>query len=359
MEQFDQLMDLVLKPAGNAPIYNCMLTVHDGKRNISYSSAAGTFHEGGEDISPACRFRTGSMTKPFTAAVILQLIEEGFFSAEDLFFDLAGEEIRRKLSGLHVLEAIDYSSDISVLHLLQHRSGLRDYFSDDERFLAYVMQHPSQSWNWRQVMEKYFEYGLNQKPAFRPSEGFYYADTNYLLLAVLIEKVTGKTQQQVFEERIIVPLGLKDTFLEFYQLPHEPAPIVYPHYGSVYLKDVNTSFDWGGGGLVSSMKDLDVFIRSLVKGLLFQKDKTLKMMMQFDIAGHNSGSSKRVMRYGLGLQQKEFPDYLFWGHNSAYASMVYYDREKDLSIVLTLNQAGAVHKAEWMMNRVISILREL
>lgn len=354
MEQFDQLMDLVLKPAGNAPIYNCMLTVNNGQRNINYSSATGTFHEGGDDISPNCRFRTGSITKPFTAAVILQLIEEGYFDIEDLFFDLAGEEIRKALSGLHVLEGIDYSSEISVLHLLQHRSGLRDYFSDDERFLAYVMQHPLQSWDWRQVMEKYFEYGLHQKPAFRPGEGLYYADTNYLLLAVLIEKVSGKALQQVFTERIMIPLGLKDSFLEFYESPQQPAPIVYPHYGNVYLKDINTSFDWGGGGLVSSMKDLDTFIRSLLSGFLFKKPETLEMML-CTVADQSSSSLKRPMRYGLGLQQKEFTSYTFWGHNSAYASIVYHDRDKDLSIVLSLNQAGAVHKAEWMMNKIVTM----
>lgn len=170
MEQFDQLMELVLKPTGNAPVYNCMLTVNDGSRNMCYSGAAGTFHKGGEAISTSCRFRTGSMTKSFTAAVVLQLVEDGMFRTADLFFDLISDAVKKDLSGLHLFKGIDYSGEISVLHLLQHCSGLRDYFKDDERFLVYVIQHPSQTWNWKSVMGKYFEYGLNQKTSFRPGD---------------------------------------------------------------------------------------------------------------------------------------------------------------------------------------------
>ncbi|MEO5499966.1 MAG: serine hydrolase domain-containing protein, partial [Ginsengibacter sp.] len=299
-------------------------------------------------------FRTGSMTKPFTAAIVLQLMEEGRLNIRDLYFDLINRETKNILSRMHLFNKVDCSDKISVLHLLQHRSGLCDYFADDERFSAYVMKHPSQSWNWKLVMEKYFEMGLYNKTAFKPGDGFHYSDTNYLLLAVLIEQLTGKPLHQVFDERIIKPLGLDNTYLEFYQSPKKPLPVVFPYYAIHSLKNVNTSFDWGSGGLISTMKDLDTFIRSLLKGHLFKKEETLSLLLEFNntIAGNKS----RIPLYGLGIQKKEIQSYSFIGHNSSYGSMMFYDPKQNISIVLSLNQAAAFHKAEWLMNKVVKEL---
>lgn len=355
-EAYREMMDLVLKPGGNSPIYNCMLSIHDGRNNIFFSEARGSFGDSENRATPECLFRTGSITKPFTAAIILQLVEEGKLKTEDLYFDLLDKETKNRLSGLHFHNNIDFSGDISVLHLLQHRSGLCDYFADDERFLAYVMKHPFKSWNWRLVLEKYFEMELNNKPAFKPGNGFHYSDTNYLLLAVLIEQLTKKPLHKVLDERIITPLGLKDTYLEFYQSPGTAAPLVFPHYRQYSLKEVNTSFDWGGGGLVSTLRDLDIFIRALLKGELFKKEETLSLMMQFNdiVAETKSGSAG----YGSGIQKKEIHSHTFIGHNSSYGSMMYYDPQQDISIVLSLNQAAALHKAEWLINKVIKELYE-
>lgn len=354
MEQFKKMMELVLNPEGDSPIYNCMLSINDSKNNIFFSHATGTFCNEEYLISQDCRFKTGSMTKPFTAAIVLQLVEEGILNTEDSYFDLINRETKNILSGMHMFNKVDSSGSISVLHLLQHRSGLCDYFADDERFPAYVMQHPSQSWNWKLVMEKYFEMGLNSKTVFKPGDGFHYSDSNYLLLAILIEQLTGKPLHRVFDERIIEPLRLVDTYLEFYQSPKKPAPVVFPHYAKYSLKNVNTSFDWGGGGLVSSMKDLDIFIRSLLKGQLFKKEETLSLMMQFyDTV---EGNKSRTPFYGLGIQKKEIQGYSFIGHNSSYGSMMFYELIQNISIVLSLNQAAAFHKAEWLMNKIVKKL---
>ncbi|CAN5519702.1 hypothetical protein BH11BAC5_BH11BAC5_01310 [soil metagenome] len=354
MEQFNKIMELVLNPTGDAPIYNCMLSIKDSNNNIFHSGATGTFYNGGDLISPGCSFRTGSLTKPFTAAIILQLEEEGILRTEDLFFNLINAETKYILSGMHLVENVDYSGNMSVLHLLQHRSGLCDYFADDEKFLAYIMEHPAQSWTWQFVIEKYFEMGLNKRAMFKPGNGFHYSDTNYLLLGVLIEQLTGKCLQQVYDERIIKPLKLANTYLEFYHPPKKTEAVVFPHYAKYYLKDVNTSFDWGGGGLISTMKDLDIFIRSLLKGQLFNKEETLFSMKQFNepVAGNKHGTPL----YGVGIQKKEIQGYSFIGHIGAYGSMMFYQPKEDISIVLSLNQAAAFQKAEWLINKIVKEL---
>lgn len=353
MEQFEKIMSLVVKPFGSSPVYNCMLAINNESSGINFSGAIGQTGETGKLISANYRFRIGSITKLFTSAIILQLKEEGLLRLEDYYFDLINKNTIKILSGLHLFEETDYFEKITLLHLLQHRSGLRDYFSDDERFLNYVMQHPSQLWNWKLVMEKYFEFGLNLKPSFVPGNGFHYSDTNYLLLAVLIEQIANKPLQHVYREKIISPLGLSDTYLEFYEFPELVKPVVYPYYGIHSLENINTSFDWGGGGLISTMRDLDLFIRSLIKGKLFNKAESPELMMQLQNTTCVTEYTGQVFQYGLGIQKKDFPGYSFVGHISAYGSMLLYEPEKEISVILSLNQTAAAHKAEWLMKKII------
>lgn len=330
-----------------------MLSVNDKSSGLNFSGAIGITKEAGETISDIHRLKTGSITKLFTATIILQLAEEGMLKLEEFYFDLISEDTKKLLSGLHWFEEVDCSPKISLLHLLTHSSGLPDYFSEDKRFLVYVMQHTSQFWNWKLVMEKYFEFGMNKKPAFVPGNGFHYSDTNYLLLGILIEQVTGKPLQQVYREKIIRPLGLTDTYLEFYELPEQAKPIVYPYYGIYCLENINTSFDWGGGGLISTMNDLNIFIRSLIKGYLFRKKESLELMMQVQNTNSLIENTSLSLEYGIGSQKKKLPGYTFFGHNSAYGGMLFYEWEKDISIFLSINQAVAVHKAEWLMKKII------
>ena len=349
----------VIKPGGIAPVYNCMLSIKDQRTALNFSGALGLTREHGEPVSSNSCFRCGSITKLFTAVVIFQMIEEELFSLDHAYLDLVGTDVANTVNRLHYFEQTDYSSKISVRNLLQHSSGLRDYFSEDERFLTYVMQHPSQSWNWESVMDKYFEIGLNLRPLFAPGNGFHYSDTNYLLLAILIEQMTKKSLQHVYREQIITPLGLNDTYLEFYEIPSTVNPVIFPYYGSQSLAGINTSFDWGGGGLVSTMKDLGAFIRSLVKGVLFKKPESVENMMRQWNVHSKMKSSGYSFRYGLGMQEKDYQGYSFVGHNSAYGSILFYEPEKDISIVISLNQVLAISKSEWLMKKVVMELRSL
>ena len=352
-------MELVIRPTGTTPIHNCMLFIKDSGSGLNFSRAIGLDGTEGKTVTVDHRFRTGSITKLFTSTLILQFVEEGLLKTNDPYFNLIDDNSKKLLSGLHLLHGIDYSSTISLHHLLNHSSGLRDYFSEDERFLNFVLEHPLHVWDWKGVMEQYFQYGLNTKPAFMPGSGFHYADTNYLLLAVLIEQITGKPIHQVYREKIISPLGLTSTYLEFYEMPDEVKPIVYPFYGMHSLEKINTSFDWGGGGLVSTMNDLDIFIRSLMKGDLFKKPESLALMLQLQNQKPLAESNSEVFHYGLGIQKKGFSGFSFFGHNSAYASMLYYEPEKDISLILSLNQLTAIHKAEWMMKKIILECKKL
>lgn len=352
-EQLEKIMELVIRPTGTTPIHNCMLFLEDKRSCLNFSNAIGLTGAEGKNITVNHRFRTGSITKLFTATLILQLAEEGLLNTEDPYFDLINEDNQKFLSGLHFYNGDDSSSIINIHHLLSHSSGLRDYFSADKRFLNFVLEHPTLSWNWKGVMEKYFEFDLHKNPAFIPGKGFHYADTNYLLLAVLIEQITDKPLHQVYRERIISPLGLLNTYLEYDEMSNEINPVVFPFYGIHSLEKINTSFDWGGGGLISSLDDLAIFIRSLMTGVLFKKPETLDLMLQARNFNLPTARAGQLFKYGLGIQKKDFPGFSFFGHNSTYGSMLYFEPEKEISFILSLNQFTAMHKAEWMMNKII------
>ena len=96
-----------------------------------------------------------------------------------------------------------------------------------------------------------------------------------------------------------------------------------PYHGTYSLKDVNTSFDWGGGDLISSTSDLNIFIRSLLTGKLFNDSKTLQQMVNFEDDSINTTPKKRKIAYGMGLQQKKIGQHNFIGHISAYGGMYF------------------------------------
>lgn len=354
MKQMEELANLLINPNGTTPIYNCLLYINDTQRNISHKAAFGEMDAQGGEVHGTYRFRTGSITKTFTATLIFQLIEEGILHLQDEFLTcLKNDKTKKLFSKLIVFEGVNYSDRITVKNLLEHKSGIRDYIADDKRFSEFIMDFPNQNWDWKMIMEKYFEFHLNEKGTFQPNTDFYYSDTNYLLLAVLIEELTNMSYHEVLEKKILGPLSLNDTYLEFYQDEKNSAPIIFPYQGTDSLKNVNTSFDWGGGGLISSCNDMDIFIRSLLAGKLFKEMETLQLMLNFDDNPKESHSKRARISYGMGLQQKIIGGLKFFGHNGAYGSMMFYNPEKEISIVLTINQVLAPHKSEWLMKNLV------
>ena len=106
--------------------------------------------------------------------------------------------------------------------------------------------------------------------------------------------------------------------------------------------------------LISSVNDLDIFIRSLLSGQLFNRAETLKLMTNFDDENSiNSTSKKERNVYGMGLQQKKIGDYNFIGHNSAYGGVMFYDLNSDFSIIFSINQVSSAHKTEWLIKKLI------
>jgi len=138
-------------------------------------------------------YRIASVTKTFVATVVLQLEAEGRLKIDD--------PVERWLQ-----ELVPNGSSITLRQLLNHTSGLFNY-TDDEAFLSAVIAAPGQSWSPRELLSVAFAHPAN----FPPGTNWSYSNTNYVLLGLVIEAVTGRQVEQEFRDRIFAPLGLAAT----------------------------------------------------------------------------------------------------------------------------------------------------
>ncbi len=275
-------------------------------------------------------FRTASITKTFTAALVLLLCEQGELSLDD---SLSAHLEPALLERIHVLGGTSYGAQITLEQLLQHRSGLFDYATCSQ-FRDHVAQDPLRSWAPLDLLAEAVQAGT---PDFAPGQGMNYSDTGYVLLAMAIEKVTGLPLAQAYRERLLEPLGLTNTWLEgreaarFTEVSHAFA-------GNIDTAAFNPSFDtYGGGGLVSTAADLDRFISCLLGGSVFRQVDTLLHMMEGTDAAPGSGTRKT--RTAAGLSAFVVADHLFWGHLGHWNSFMLYSMERDISICGTFNQS--------------------
>ncbi len=275
-------------------------------------------------------FRTASVTKTFTAALVLLLCEQGKLSMDDR---LSAHLEPALLERIHVLDGTSYGAQITLEQLLQHRSGLFDY-ATCAQFMAHVALDPLRSWTPLDLLDEAMQAGA---PGFAPGQGMNYSDTGYVLLAMVIEKVTGLPLAQAYRERLLEPLGLASTWLE----GREQARITkvsHAFAGSIDTAGFNPSFDtFGGGGLVSTAADLDRFISGLLGGGVFRQIDTLLHMMQGTDAAPGSGTRKT--RTAAGLSAFVVAEHLFWGHLGHWNSFMLYSMERDISICGTFNQS--------------------
>jgi D-alanyl-D-alanine carboxypeptidase len=224
-------------------------------------------------------FRLASVTKTFTAAAILRLVEDRRLGLDDPLASALPAPYPE------LLRAGAYDPDkMTVRHLLNHTSGLWDHVesgSDDPSKTAYfaaVAAQPTKRWSREDQVRFAIEHG---KPVAAPGELFSYSDTGYVLLGAILEARTGTTWGAALRALLDFDrLGLRATWLESIDPPPAAAPAHAPQtYNHMDLFAIDPSADlWGGGGLLSNTRDLAVFYDALFRGHVFHKAATLAVM---------------------------------------------------------------------------------
>ncbi len=250
------------------------------------------------------RFRIGSMTKPFVATVVLQLVGEHRVDLD--------APVERYLPGVVRGHGND-GRVITVRMLLQHTSGLPDYL--DHLNPRDILKDPLAHHDTRDLVNLALAHPPTfEKPGAMPGSEWHYSNTNYLLAGMLIEKVTGHAYGEEIGRRIIEPLGLHDT-----SVPGDATSIPGPHprgyvrpVEDAPLMDItafNPSVAGASGEMISSGTDLNTFLDALVRGRLLRPAQ-LKAMTKTRPTGSDDGRE-----YGLGLESRPLPcGGLYWGH---------------------------------------------
>jgi D-alanyl-D-alanine carboxypeptidase len=256
--------------------------------------------------SELTKFRIGSITKVFTAVMIFQLIEEGKLSMET------------KLSEFY--PEIPNSEKITISDMLSHRSGIHN-FTNDEEYKQYMTS--------KKTKEEMVEIFSKLKPDFQPGEKTEYSNSNYVLLGYIIEKITNSTYAKELEKRITGKIGLTNTYYggKIDTKANEASSYVFQEGKWVLQPETDMSIPHGAGAIVSTPKDLCIFITSLFNNKLVS-EKSLKQMKE--------------IRDGLGkgLIQFNFGDKVAYGHNGGidgFVSSLGYFPDEKLAVSLLAN----------------------
>ncbi|MFI0925190.1 serine hydrolase domain-containing protein [Streptomyces sp. NPDC021012] len=251
------------------------------------------------------RFRVGSITKTFTATVLLQLQAEGRIDLDD--------PVEKWLPGVVRGNGHD-GSRITVRQLLNHTSGIYSYTSDPA-FQARVfgpdfLEHRYDTWTPQQLVSV----AMAHKPDFEPGTSWNYSNTNFVLAGMVIEKVTGRPYGKAVENRIIKPLKLRATTVPGTRSampePSSPAYSKLSRDVNAPVHDVsalNPSIAGAAGEIISDSRDLQTFYRALLKGRLLTKQGLNEMTTTVPISP--------TVGYGLGLMKDELSCGVeVWGH---------------------------------------------
>lgn len=345
------LMQSKVNSEGKTPVHS--IQVYISKGDSVFNEAVG-FSDGKSVIADKHnQYKIASITKTMTSVVILQLQEEGKLNINYPIREYLHDSKIVKLNDLHIHKGVSYGNTITIQQLLQHRTGLADIFTDAAfRFYLNEYLNKKQEWNSEKLMGRYYKYGLNKKTHFIPDSGYYYSDVNYFLLGLIIEKVSGETLAQQFRKRIFEPLKMSQTYFEYYEPAVGSGNFAHSFLGKRDItKILNTSYDWAGGGVVSTNADLATFLRGIFEGKLYKKDSTLSMMTKMLPHTLKSG---RVSYYGLGLYQYIFNGEKYFGHGGFWGSIIAYNPINKVMFCGTVNQVNPPFRTNQFVESLLS-----
>jgi D-alanyl-D-alanine carboxypeptidase len=300
-------------------------------------------------MNPDERFLVYSLTKTFTATLILQLVQSGTLSLDDL--------LSRWLS------RVPHSSRVTIRQVLNHTSGIPDYGVLPEYHRS-VRQFPSKPWSFEEFTERTLRKNLD----FGPGSGWSYSNTSYMLLRRLIEVVTNQSYDRVMTDTIFTPLGLEKTSII---TTVEAMRQLVPGYSN-YLSDGHQVVDvrdlyhpgWAATGvLASTARDIASFYHELLAGDILSTDLKNEMLHLVQVT--NQHLLFKRPGYGLGIMADSGSRYgTIYGHTGegpGYCAAAYHARDfpgHPVTICVLCNSEGGV-KAESILFSMLQAFEEV
>lgn len=282
-------------------------------------------------MKPTDRLLAGSVGKTFAAATALQLVKQGKINLDD--------KIEKYLGSEPWFARLPNAKDITVRQLMNHTSGLVRYEFKNE-FTKDLTANPEKVWKPAELLAYLFD----TKAPFEAGKGWNYSDTNYIVLGMIIEKVTGRKFYDEATKRLLKPLKLTDTIpqdgprlkgvVQGYAGPNNQfggtdAMIVNGKFA------INPQFEWTGGGYASTAHDLARWAKMYYEGKAFSPD-----LLPQVIDGVAAPMLGRETKYGLAAIIRQTTAGTAYGHSGffpGYMTDMMYFPEYKIAVAVQVN----------------------
>ena len=282
-------------------------------------------------MRPADRMLAGSTGKTFAAATALQLVSEGKIGLDD--------KVSKYLGSEPWFSRLPNASDITVRQLMNHTSGLVRY-EFKEQFTKDLTANPDKVWR----PEELVAYLFDEKAPFEAGKGWDYSDTNYIVLGMIIEKVTGEAFYDEAKRRLIKPLKLTATIPQDRRkikgLIQGYAGANNPFGGTDAMISggrfaINPQFEWTGGGWATNSTDLAKWAKALYEGRAFDRALLGEML-----GGVEAPMLGKTTKYGLGVIIRQTAAGTSYGHSGffpGYMTDMMYFPDKRIAVAVQVN----------------------
>ncbi|MFU8814795.1 MAG: serine hydrolase domain-containing protein [Pseudomonadales bacterium] len=330
------LIEQMIAKSGTGTLLSVSAPLH----GLDWRGAIGGFARDGEQpLTVADGFRIASMSKTFTATLVMMEAEAGNLRL--------GDRLERFFDAALIARAHPDASSITLRHLLNHTAGLWD-FALHQEWSREIRRDPARFREPQEILEWAIGHG---EPVGPVGGAHVYSDTGYVLLGRALEILTGQTYAELCRSRIFEPLAMEHTWLEGHEQPRSSLSHCYA--GDWDALVLNGCLDWAAGGHVSTLDDLDKFLKGLFRDQSLVTPESLDLMLTtVPTPNHH---------YGLGvrLRHEHVPGApatheRFWGHAGHWGSFMYYVPGLRATICGTENVAGLDHR--WVFEVILEIL---
>jgi len=295
--------------------------------------------------NPDSHFRIASNTKSWVAAALLQLVDVGLVDLDTSISTYLSQE------STALLRSGGYDPDeIHVRHLAHHTAGLADHAQTDAFFEA-IVSDPMRLWTRTEQIALAMS---NSRKRSDPGQAYSYSDTGYLLIGEIIERVSGKPLALALRELVdYAALGLEQTWLETLEpAPHPAAPRLRQGALGLDTAELHPSMDlYGGGGLVSTLGDMNRFYRGLVEGEILSEDALKDMLSP-------SPQSLAEGGYGMGVFVHSIANTSCFGHAGFWGSLAYHCPEIGLTLSGAVTDQSGYEALTTLIHDVIALQAE-
>ncbi|QWR77852.1 serine hydrolase domain-containing protein [Candidatus Magnetomonas plexicatena] len=331
--QSTKIQTMITERTGNPSYENVpamVMGIKQDNKTAWYGTAGYSDNSTLTPVKYTDKFRIGSISKTFTATVVLQLAQEGKLSLSD-----------NVSSWLPTVASTltNYSlGSITIKNLLNHTSGIHTYTDFTDSIFLAAYSNPYRIFTSSEVMSVI----NSHSPDFTVGTSWEYSNSNYYLLGLIIEAASGETYENQVQKRILTPLGMTST-----EVPASGNPYISGSYAHGYMYDSTTSkmiersdsdpsYPFASGSIVSNIPDLLKWMQALYNGTLLNSTYHALQMSSIDLSTYGMGN----YNYGLGIMTEG--DYNIIGHRGqifAYDCSIQHYTTYDYDLAVCVNRS--------------------